>query len=186
MKDEKNENVVQIKGLEKSNEFQGQVAGTSIAIGPVQNMMLRRDISRKTRVHLDEMVGDILDKAKETLRNRLALAHDLEKKADHDKYLASAALLDKKMVENSQELTRMFLAQIPKQLSKLYDSEATWLAQIEDMQLSDARREREVARMNKWIEREAENIDGMIELMVQNHAKVIQRTLALLGEERHR
>lgn len=186
MKDETNENVIRIRGLEKSDAFQGQVAGTSIAIGPVQNMMLRRDISRKTRVHLDEMVGDILEKAKETLRNRLALAHDLEKKADHDKYLAMAAMLDKKMVENSQELTRMFLAQIPKQLSKLYDCEAAWLAEIENMPLDAARREREVARMNKWIEREAENIDGMIELMVQNHAKVIQRTLTLLGEERRR
>ena len=169
--------------MDKSGEFQAQIARTNAGMGAMQSIMHRLEVSRMARHHLDGMMREVMQKAEADLRHKLMLAHDLEKKANHAKYFEVAAVLDKQMVEASQELERMLLALLPKELRKIYDCRTAWMAEIELMPLSDAERTRETARMTEWISNEAESVDAKIELLAQNHAKALQRTLTLLGEE---
>ena len=169
--------------MTKTHELRRALTNSPARMGPIQSMAHQLQNSRATRRHLDEVFEVMMEKAKENLRHRAMLEHDLEKKANHARYLETAGVLDHQVLQASQNLDRMLTGTLPDELGKIFQIRADWLGKIDKMPIPEERKRSEIDRMERWIDAQSSNVEGKIEVMVENHAKALQRTLTLLGEE---
>lgn len=138
--------------------------------------------SECTRKHLGDAVEFMMEEAKERLKNRVMLAHDLQKKTDYGEYQIAAAQLDARITKHSNDIDRFFTRTLGDEIDALYEEREIWLARIQKRQLPATLEEREFERLEVHIADALDHVQGKITLLTENHAKALESTLAMLGQ----
>jgi hypothetical protein len=156
------------------------------AAKPKMNIMQRTRFnyatSECTRKHLGDAVEFMMEEAKERLKNRVMLAHDLQKKTDYGEYQIAAAQLDARITKHSNDIDRFFTRTLGDEIDALYEEREIWLARIQKRQLPAVLEEREFERLEVHIADALDHVQGKITLLTENHAKALESTLAMLGQ----
>lgn len=138
--------------------------------------------SECTRKHLGEAVEFMMEEAKERLKNRVMLAHDLQKKTDYGEYQIAAAQLDARITKHSNDIDRFFTRTLGDEIDALYEEREIWLARIQKRKLPATLEGREFERLEVHIADALDHVQGKITLLTENHAKALESTLAMLGQ----
>ncbi len=138
--------------------------------------------SECTRKHLGEAVEFMMEEAKERLKNRVLLAHDLQKKTDYGEYQIAAAQLDARIMNHSNDMNRFFTRTLGEEIDALYDEREVWFNRIKKRSLPAMLEERELERLEVHIADALDDVQGKINHLTDNHAKALESTLAMLGQ----
>lgn len=155
-------------------------------LGMFDKMAINRRSRTEARRVLAEIVVNSLEKQKQLILFQKTLELADEKKRLFAESLREAALVEKEIAERSTEHeealidfvvdTAMEGQQKKERRLRLLDQ------QLAAGQITQDTYFQEAERIQRWATIYLDNIDGKVELMLQNHARLIERALALFNE----
>jgi len=166
----------------KATALEDAARATKPKMNIIQRTRLQYATGACTRKHLGEAVEFMMEEAKERLKNRVMLAHDLQKKTDYGEYQIAAAQLDARITKHSNDIDRFFTRTLGDEIDALYEEREIWLARIQKRKLPTTLEDREFERLEVHITDALDHVQGKIDLLTENHAKALESTLAMLGQ----
>lgn len=173
---------MEIASVGKATALEDAARAAKPKMNIVQRTRFQYATSECTRKHLGEAVEFMMKEAKERLKNRVMLAHDLQKKTDYGEYQIAAAQLDARITKHSNDIDRFFTRTLGEEIDALYEEREIWLDRIQKRKLPATLEGRELERLEMHIANALDHVQGKITLLTENHAKALESTLAMLGQ----
>lgn len=163
-----------------------QLAEMKEQLGMFDKMAINRRARTEARRVIAEIVVNSLEKQKQLILFQKTLELADEKKRLFAESLREAALVEKEIAERSTEHEEAlidFVVDTAMEGQKKKERRLKGLdEQLAAGQISQDTYFQEAERIQRWAMLYLDNIDGKVELMLQNHARLIERALALFNE----
>ncbi|WP_227287149.1 hypothetical protein [Boseongicola sp. H5] len=159
------------------------VAKTDLRMGIWDQFKFDRKSSAVMAEKLGEIAVTMVEKQRAEIQQKLMLELDINKKRAYAEYMDKVGNLNQDLIEQSNLMERALRGILRREIGLIYSEKDEWVAQLDGLNLSNDDREKELRRMEEWIELAKGQVEGKVSTLVETHSTSLKLTLELLRDQ---
>lgn len=160
-----------------------ELARTDLKLGILNQFLYNREAGRAMREKLAQITVTIMEKQRAEIYQRLMLDLDINKKRAFQQYMEKVGFLNKELIQKSNDMERDLRDMLRQEITAIFEEKRDWEKQIEALNLTNAERDAEIERMERWIQFANDQVEGKLTTLVETHSSSLKVTLELLREQ---
>ncbi|QOR61227.1 hypothetical protein ACM66Z_07140 [Sulfurovum sp. ST-21] len=177
-----------VEPLSENEQLRKAVQSKKTRLGLFNEIVYHREAGKALRERMGQIAIALLEAQKEDIIHRLMLDGDIRKKKAYGIYQTQVSELNKEIIKESERITDELNGMIQEGISTIYHRRGSWTSNIKNMYkqglLDDDSRQKELERMNRWIDRSLDELDDKAILFAKSQAETLAQTLKLLDQRK--
>nr|VFJ57620.1 MAG: hypothetical protein BECKDK2373B_GA0170837_106728 [Candidatus Kentron sp. DK] len=157
------------------------------AMGLIQQFKLEGMAGKEIRKRIAEIAVNLLEKQKKQIEYTLFLDLDANKKRLYESYRAEVAGMDKNISKNANETAQELTEIMFDDINNIYEMSYRELKKLDDSLkkgvIDENQYERSMKRVERWVKRHEEEIEGRLESLIDANNQRLKKTLELFQEQ---